>query len=97
MTSPSNLPDNKNAQKIYAYLVAQKARGARLPPTREEIAHGAEIASTGTVDRWLKRLALSGLVVLYPGQARAVFVREPTETDGSSNGNGTSGNGSKGA
>ena len=72
-TDGSNLPVNPKARAIYLFLV-RHARTHRLPPTRQEIADGTGIPSTGTVQRYLEILRSQGRIQIEPGTARGIFV-----------------------
>lgn len=65
---------NRNALAILAYLRTRAAEPDPIPPSRAEIALACDIASTGTVQRLLRRLETAGYVKLKPGLARAVIL-----------------------
>jgi SOS-response transcriptional repressor LexA len=73
VVSPASLPTHPKARAIYEFLV-QHAKTHKLPPTRQEIADGANIASTGTVQRWLLKLETQGFITVDSGTARGIFV-----------------------
>lgn len=77
-----DLPIHPKSRAIYEFLV-RHAEQHRLPPTRQEIAEGAGIASTGTVQRHLLKLAAEGRIQLNKGMARAIFVVRAAAVDDS--------------
>ena len=73
MPAAQTVQDSPNAQAILSFL-RRHAQNHRLPPSRQEIADATGIGSTGTVQRWLTRLAAAGLISIEPDKARAIFL-----------------------
>jgi SOS-response transcriptional repressor LexA len=73
MPAAQTVEESENAKAILAFL-ERHAQTHQLPPSRKEIADATGIGSTGTVQRWLKRLQAHGLIRMESDKARAVFL-----------------------
>lgn len=78
---PAAIPvsESENAKRIMTFLERHFAT-RRTPPSRKEIADALGI-STGTVQRWLTRLAATGAVQMESNTARAIYINSPRRTN----------------